>query len=114
MLDDVLGVAEGREPVEPRPKSLGDEGSTAGMMPVGSFVNVPEEGDSILWCYAPLENSCRAALVEFPVDYREGLGAPYDLSVVDSIFWEFASSQVGQVRLRLNCFDEHNFGYFIG
>jgi hypothetical protein len=94
MLDDVLGVVEGREPVESRPKSLGDEGSTADMMPAGSFVNVPEEGDSILWCYAPLENPCRAALVEFSVDYPEGLGAPYDLSAVDSIFREFASSQV--------------------
>jgi hypothetical protein len=33
MLDDVLGVMEGREPVEPRPKSLGDEGPTASVMP---------------------------------------------------------------------------------
>jgi hypothetical protein len=47
MLDDVLGVVEGREPVEPRPKSLGDEGSTAGVMPAGSLVNVLEKGDSI-------------------------------------------------------------------
>jgi hypothetical protein len=95
MLDGVLGVVEGREPVESQSKSLGNEGSTTGVMPVGSFVNVPEEDDSILWCYAPLENPCRAALVELPVDYREGLGAPYDLSAVDSIFREFASSQVG-------------------
>jgi hypothetical protein len=86
MLDDVLGIVEGREPVEPRPKSLGDEGSAAGVMPAGSLVNVPEEGDSILWCYAPLENPCRAALVELPVDFHEGLGAPYDLSAVDQIF----------------------------
>jgi hypothetical protein len=64
------------------------------MMPAGSLVIVPEKGDSILWCYAPLENPCRAALVEFPVDYREGLGALYDLSAVDQIFWEFASSKV--------------------
>jgi hypothetical protein len=94
MLDDVLGIVEGREPVEPRPRSLGDEGSTAGVMPAGSLVNVPEEGDSILRCYAPLENPYRAALVEFPIDYREGLGAPYDLSAVDQIFREFASSKV--------------------
>jgi hypothetical protein len=114
MLDDFLGVMEGREPVEPRPKSLGDEGSTAGVMPAGSFMNAPKEGNSILWCYATLENSYRAALVEFPVDYREGLGAPYDLSVVDSIFREFTSSQIGQVRLRPNCFDEHDFSYFLG
>jgi hypothetical protein len=114
MLDDVLGIVEGHEPVEPRPKSLGDEGLTVGVMPTGSFVNVPEEGDSILWRYAPLENSCRAALVEFPVDYREGLGVPYDLSAMDSIFREFASSQVGQVRIRQNCFDEHDFGCFLG
>jgi hypothetical protein len=54
MLDDVLGVVEGREPVEPRSKSLGDEGSTVGVMPTGSFMNVLEESDSILWRYAPL------------------------------------------------------------
>jgi hypothetical protein len=94
MLDDVPGVVEGREPVEPRPKSLGDEGSAAGVMSAGSLVNVPEEGDSILWCYAPLENPRRATLVEFPVDYREGLGAPYDLLVVDQIFRELTSSKV--------------------
>jgi hypothetical protein len=94
MLDDVLGVVEGREPVEPRLKSLGVEGLTAGVMPTGSLVNVPEKGDSILWCYALLENPYCAALVEFPVDYREGLGAPYDLSAVDQIFWELASSKV--------------------
>jgi hypothetical protein len=94
MLDDVLGVVQGREPVEPRPKSLGDEGSTVGVMPAGSLVNVPEKGDSIFWCYALLENPYRAALVEFPIDYRECLGAPYDLSAVDQIFRELASSKV--------------------
>jgi hypothetical protein len=114
MLNDVLGVVESREPVEPRSKSLGDEGSTAGVMPTGSFMNVPEESDSIVRRYAPLENSYRAALVEFPVDYREGLGAPYDLSAVDRIFREFTSSQVGQVRFRPNRFDEHDFGRFLG
>jgi hypothetical protein len=114
MLDDVLGVVEGQEPVEPRSKSLSDEGSTAGVVSAGSFMNVLEEGDSVLWCYAPLENSCRAALVEFSVDYREGLGAPYDLSAVYSIFREFASSQIGQVRLRPNRFDEHDLGRFLG
>jgi hypothetical protein len=56
-------------------------------MPAGSFMNVPEEGDSVLWRYALLENPCRAALVEFFVDYREGLGPPYNLSAVDSILW---------------------------
>jgi hypothetical protein len=114
MLDDVLGIVEGREPVEPRSKSLGDEGSTAGVMPTGSFMNVPEESDSILWRYAPLENSCHAALVEFPVDYREGLGALYDLSAVGRIFRKFALSQVGQVRLRPNRFDEHDLSRFLG
>jgi hypothetical protein len=95
MLDDVPGVVEGRKPVEPRSKSLSDEGSAAGVMPAGSFMNISEEGDSVLRCYAPLENPYRAAFVEFSVDYREGLGEPHDLSVMDSIFWEFASYQVG-------------------
>jgi hypothetical protein len=63
-------------------------------MPAGSLVNVPEKGDFIFWRYAPLENPYRDALVEFPVDYREGLGAPYDLSAVDQIFRELASSKV--------------------
>jgi hypothetical protein len=36
--------------------------------------------------YAPLENSCNAALVEFSVDYHEGLGASHDLSTMDGVF----------------------------
>jgi hypothetical protein len=56
------------------------------MMPAGSFMNFSEEGDSVLRCYAPLENPCCAALVEFFVDYCEGLGAPYDLPVMDGVF----------------------------
>jgi hypothetical protein len=95
MLDDVPGIVEGRKPVEPRSKSLSNKGLAAGMIPAGSFMNILEEGDSVLRCYAPLENPCGAALVEFFVDYREGLGAPYDLSTMDSVFWEFASYQVG-------------------
>jgi hypothetical protein len=87
MLDDVPGVVEGRKPVETRSKSLGDEGSAAGMMPADSFMDITEEGDSILRCYAPLENPYSTALVEFSIDYREGLGAPHDLSTMDSVFW---------------------------
>jgi hypothetical protein len=86
MLDDVPGVVEGRKPVEPRSKILSDEGSAASMMPAGSFMNISEEGDSVLRCYAPLENPYGAALVELSVDYREGLGAPHDLSTMDSVF----------------------------
>jgi hypothetical protein len=86
MLDDVSGVMEGREPVEPRSKSLSDESSTAGMMPTGSFMDLSKEGDSVFLCYAPLEDPCGAALVEFSVDYREGLGAPHDLSTMDGVF----------------------------
>jgi hypothetical protein len=86
MLDDVPGVMEGREPVEPRSKSLSDESSTAGMMPAGSFMNLSKEGDSIFLRYAPLEDPCSATLVEFSVDYREGLGAPHDLSMMDGVF----------------------------
>jgi hypothetical protein len=74
MLDDVLGVMEGRKPVEPRSKSLGDEGPTAGMMPTGSCMNISKEGDSVFGCYASLEDPCGAALVEFSIDYRESLG----------------------------------------
>jgi hypothetical protein len=114
MLDDVLGVVEGRKPVEPRSKSLSDEGSAAGMMPAGSFMNISEEGDSVLRCYAPLEDPCGAAFVEFSVYYHEGLGALHDLSAMDSVFWEFASYQVGQVRLRPDRFDEHDCGRFLG
>jgi hypothetical protein len=86
MLDDVLGIVEGRKPVEPRSKSLSNVGSATGMMPIGSFMNISEESDPVLKCYAPLENPCGAALVEFSVDYREGLGAPHDLSTMDSVF----------------------------
>jgi hypothetical protein len=49
-------------------------------------MNIFEESDSVLRCYAPLENPYCAALVEFSIDYREGLGAPYDLSAMNSVF----------------------------
>jgi hypothetical protein len=65
------------------------------MVPAGSFIDFSKEGDSVLLCYALLEYPCGAMLVEFPVDYREGLGAPHDLSTMDGILWEFASRQVG-------------------
>jgi hypothetical protein len=86
MLDDVPGVVEGRKPVEPRSKSLSGKSLTAGMMPAGSFMNLSKEGDSVFLRYAPLEDPCSAMLVEFSVDYREGLGAPHDLSMMDGVF----------------------------
>jgi hypothetical protein len=64
-------------------------------MPAGYFMNLSKEGDSIFLRYAPLENTCSATLVEFSIDYREGLGAPHDLSTMDGVFWEFALCQVG-------------------
>jgi hypothetical protein len=57
------------------------------MMPAGSLVDVSQESDSIFGRYAPLENSCGAALVDLSLDYREGLGASYNLSTVDGFFW---------------------------
>jgi hypothetical protein len=57
-------------------------------------MDLSKEGDSVLLRYAPLENTCSATIVEFSVDYREGLGASHDLSMMDGIFWEFASRQV--------------------
>jgi hypothetical protein len=114
MLDDVLGVVKGRKPIEPRSKSLSDEGSAAGMMPAGSFMNISEKGDSIFGCYASLENRRGAALVEFSVDYCEGLGTPHDLSTMDGVFWEFASYQVGQVWLRPDRLNEHVCGRLLG
>jgi hypothetical protein len=86
MLDDVLGIVEGQKPVEPRSKNLSDEGSAAGVMPAGSFTNISKKGDSILGRYASLEDPCGAALVEFSVDHREGLGTPHDLSTMDGVF----------------------------
>jgi hypothetical protein len=65
------------------------------MMPAGSFMDLSKEGDSIFLRYAPLEYPCGAMLVEFSIDYREGLGVPHDLSTIDGVFWEFASHQVG-------------------
>jgi hypothetical protein len=84
MLDDVLGIMEGRKPVEPRSKSLSDEGSAAGVMPAGSFMNISKKGESVLGRYASLEDPCGVVLVEFSVDYREGLGTPHDLSTMAS------------------------------
>jgi hypothetical protein len=65
------------------------------MMPAGSFMDLSKEGDSVFLRYAPLEDPYGATLVEFSVDYREGLGAPHDLSTMDGVVWEFASHQVG-------------------
>jgi hypothetical protein len=53
-------------------KSLGDEGSTAGVMPSGSFMNISKESDSVFRRYASLEDPCGAALVKFSLDYCEG------------------------------------------
>jgi hypothetical protein len=114
MLDDVLGVVEGRKLVEPRSKSLSDEGSIAGVMPAGSFMNISKEGDSVFGYYASLEDPYGATLVEFSIDYRESLGTSYDLSTMDGAFWELASYQVGQVWLRPDRFDEHDCGRFLG
>jgi hypothetical protein len=58
-------------------------------------MNLLKEGNSIFLRYAPLEDTCSATLVEFSIDYREGLGVPHDLSTMDGVFWEFASHQVG-------------------
>jgi hypothetical protein len=57
------------------------------MMPAGSLVDVSQESDPIFGRYAPLENSCGAALVKLSFDYREGLGALHNLSTVDGLFW---------------------------
>jgi hypothetical protein len=57
------------------------------MVPAGSFVDVLQESDPVFGRYAPLENSCGAALVEFSLDYREDLGASHNLSMVDGVFW---------------------------
>jgi hypothetical protein len=95
MLDDVLGIMEGRNLVEPRSKSLSDEGSTAGMMPAGSFMNITKKGDSVLGRYALLEDPYGATLVEFSIDYHEGIGMLHDLSTMDGVFWELASYQIG-------------------
>jgi hypothetical protein len=77
-------------------------------------VNISKKGDSVLGCYAPLENPCGAALVEFSVDYREGLGTQHDLSTMVGVFWEFASYQVCQVWLCPDCLDDHDRGRFLG
>jgi hypothetical protein len=84
------------------------------MMPAGSFMNISKEGDSVLRRYASLEDPCGAALVEFSIDYREGLGTPHNLSTMDGVFWELASYQVGQIWLRLDRFDEYDCGHFLG
>jgi hypothetical protein len=73
-----------------------------------------KESDSIFLRYASLEYPCGAALVELPVDYGEGLGAPHDFLAMDGVFWELAPHQVGQVWLRPDCFDEHDYGRVFG
>jgi hypothetical protein len=77
-------------------------------------MDLSKEGDSVFLRYAPLENTYSATLLEFSVDYREGLGASHDLSMMDGIFWEFASHPVSQVRLCPDCFDEHDYSCVFG
>jgi hypothetical protein len=83
-------------------------------MPTGSFMDISKEGDSVFGCYASLEDPCGAALVKFSIDYRESLGMSHDLSMMDGVFWELASYQVGQVWLRPDHFDEYDCGCFLG
>jgi hypothetical protein len=56
-------------------------------MPAGTLVDVSKESDPIFGRYAPLENSCGAALVKLSLDYREALGASHNLLTVNGIFW---------------------------
>jgi hypothetical protein len=78
------------------------------VVPADSFMDFSKESDSIFLRYAPLEHSCGAALVELPIDYREGLGAPHDLAAMDRVFWKLAPQQVGQIWLCPCCFDEYD------
>jgi hypothetical protein len=84
------------------------------MTPAGSFMNISKEGDSVFGRYASLEDPCGAALVEFSIDYCESLGTLHDLSMMDGVFCELASYQVGQVWLCPDRFDEHDCGRFLG
>jgi hypothetical protein len=74
-------------------------------MPVGAFVDVLKKSDAILGCDASLEDSCCAARVEFSLNYGEGLGAAHDLTMMDSVFKQLASQQVGEVWLHPYRFD---------
>jgi hypothetical protein len=58
-------------------------------------MNFSEEDDSVFGCDASLENPYGTALVKLSVDYREGFGMPHDLSMIDGVFWELTSHQVG-------------------
>jgi hypothetical protein len=50
-------------------------------------MDVPKKGDTVFRCYASLEDSYGAALVELSLDYREGLGASHHLATVNGVFW---------------------------
>jgi hypothetical protein len=99
LLDYVLGVVECQKLVKPRTEGLGDKCLTAGMMPAGAFVYVPEKGDAFLGCDASLEYTYRASLVKLSLNYSEGLGTAHDLSRMDSIFWQLAVQYVRKVWL---------------
>jgi hypothetical protein len=66
-------------------------------MPAGSFMDISKKGDSVFGRYAPLEDPSGAALVKFSLDYREGLGASHNLSMVDGVLWQLSSYQVSQI-----------------
>jgi hypothetical protein len=52
----------------------------------GSFMDFLKKSNPVFLRYAPLEHPRSAPLVELPIDYREGLGMPHDLSAMDGIF----------------------------
>jgi hypothetical protein len=90
-LDDVPSIMECRKLVEPQTEGLGDEGSTAGVMPIGAFMDVPKKSDAFSECDSSLEDACCAVFVEFSLNYGEGLGAAHDLTSMDSVFGQLAS-----------------------
>ena len=84
-LDDVLGVAHGRRPVEPGLQSFGHEVATASVVSTGSLMDVEEDSSSIGRGDASLEYSYDAAFIQFAVDNRECLGSLRDLPCISRI-----------------------------
>jgi hypothetical protein len=86
LLDYVLGIVKSRQPIESRAEGLGDESSTAGMVTIGSFMDVLKYTNTIFGCDASLENTHCASFVQLSFDDCEGLAPMDDLLTVDRIF----------------------------
>jgi hypothetical protein len=61
LLDQLLGVRQSSRLEETMAKSFSDEGSGGGMVTAFTLMDVPEDGNALLWLDATLKDASHAA-----------------------------------------------------